>query len=95
MANEVIDRDQNYRTVGAGVTNDADLDITMLRVDPVTNYLLCDVASTSATSANESQIASRDQNFRPVCLAWNEQDQELQEVLTDSQNRLLCDITFI
>ncbi len=92
---EVIKRDQNFRTVGAGVTNDASLDITMLRVDPITGYLLVNISDTGSTSANASQIAKRDQNFRPVCLAWDETNQVLQEILTDSQGNLLCDVTFI
>jgi len=92
---EIIKRDQNYRTVGAAITQDAAQDITMLRVDPVTKYLLCQLDSSGATSANASQIASRDQNSRTVCMAWNEQDQELQEVLTDAQGQILCDVIFI
>lgn len=89
---EIILRDQNHKTVGAGVSNDSDKDIIMLRVDPITGYLLVNVTDTGTTSANASQIASRDENYRPVCMAWNEQDQELQEILTDAQGNLLCDI---
>lgn len=37
---EVIKRDQNFVTVLAGVTNDSDRDVTMLRVDPITKRLL-------------------------------------------------------
>lgn len=37
---EIIKRDQNFVTVLAGVTNDSDKDITMLRVDPITKRLL-------------------------------------------------------
>ncbi len=95
MSNEIITRDQNYRTVGAAIGNDTDQDILMLRVDPVTGYLLCDATIVGATSANASQIAKRDQNSRTVCMAWNEDDEELQEVLTDADGRLLCDVTFI
>lgn len=93
--NEVIERDQNHRTVGAGVGNDADQDVLMLRVDPITKYLLVDVTNTGATSAISSQIASRDQNHRTVCLAWDETNGVLQEVLTDSNGYLLCDILAI
>ena len=92
---EIIKRDQNFRTVGAGVTNDASQDITMLRVDPITGYLLANITDTGATSATASQIAKRDGNYRPVCLAWDETNQVLQEVLTDAQGNLLCDVTFI
>ena len=95
MADEIILRDQNHVTVGAGVSNDSDFDISMLRVDPVTGYLLVNVVDTGATSAISSQIASRDGNHKTVCMAWNEQDQELQEVLTDTDGNLLCDLIFI
>jgi len=48
MADEIIKRDQNYVTVLAGVTDDSDLDIQMLRVDPITKRLL--VKSTGGSS---------------------------------------------
>lgn len=92
MSSEVIKRDQNFRTIGAGVSNDADQDVLMLRVDPITKYLLVNISDGAATSAIASQIASRDGNYRPVCLGWNDQDQELQEILTDSSGNLLCDL---
>lgn len=38
--NEILKRDQNFVTVLAGVTNDSDKDITMLRVDPISKRLL-------------------------------------------------------
>ena len=95
MASEIILRDENHVTVGAAISNDTDQDVIMLRVDPVTNYLLTDVSPAGVTSYTESQIARRDENYRPVCLAWNEQDNELQEVLTDENGRILCDILFM
>lgn len=93
MADEIIKRDENHVTVGAAVSNDADLDVTMLRVDPVTNYLLVDVQAGSATSATASSIASRDGNHRPVCMAWDETNGVLQEVLMDSSGNLLVQFT--
>lgn len=39
MATEIIKRDDNRVTVLAGVTDDANQDITMFRVDPTTKYL--------------------------------------------------------
>ncbi len=48
MADEIIKRDQNFVTVLAGVTDDSDLDIQMLRVDPITKRLL--VKSTGGSS---------------------------------------------
>lgn len=92
---EIILRDQNHVTVAAGVSPDSDFDISMFRVDPVTNYLLVDIASTPSGGGNTGQIAKRDQNHRPVCLAWDEENEELVEVLTDSDGYLLCDVEFV
>lgn len=92
MSDEIIKRDQNHRTVGAAVTQDSDKTIEMLRVDPVTKYLLVNVTDTGATAGTIGQIAKRDQNHRPVCLAWDATNQVLQEVLTDVQGNLLCDL---
>lgn len=89
---EVIKRDQNFKTVGAAVTYNDSQDITMLRVDPTTKYLLVDIAPDSGSAATASPIASRDQNFRPVCLGWDETNQTTQEILTDENGFLLCDV---
>lgn len=94
MANEIIERDENFRTVGAAVTNDASQDITMLRTDPITKYLLVEIQDTSSSATTSPSIAQRDENFRPVCLAYDEENDELVEVLTDSEGRLLCDVVF-
>lgn len=40
MSDEILKRDQNFVTVLAGVTDDSDQDVTMLRVDPITKRLL-------------------------------------------------------
>lgn len=40
---EQIKRDDNRVTVAAAVTDDADLDIIQLRVDPTTKRVLCDL----------------------------------------------------
>lgn len=48
MANEILQRDENRITVLAGVTDDSNLEIKMLRVDPITKRLL--VSSTSSGS---------------------------------------------
>lgn len=95
MSSEVIKRDENFRTVGAGIGDDADQDILMLRVDPVTKRLLVNATVGSATSATASQIASRDENHRTVCMAWDETNGVLQEILTDANGYLLCDIEFV
>lgn len=91
MADEIIKRDENHVVVGAGVTNDSDLDITMFRVDPVTGYLLISDQGGSSTSAIASQIASRDENHKTVCMAWDETNGVLQEVLTDENGYLLVE----
>lgn len=52
MAPEVLKRDQNHVTVLGGVTNDADMDVTMLRVDPLTKRLLVAATGTSGSGVN-------------------------------------------
>lgn len=89
MADEVIIRDENNAVVGAGVSDDANQEIMMLRVDPVTKYLLINVEEGSPTAATASQIASRDQNNRTVCMGWDETNGVLQEILTDADGNLL------
>ena len=44
---ENLERDQNFRTVGAGVDPNDKTDIQMLRVDPITKYLLVSVTAGS------------------------------------------------
>lgn len=95
MASEIISRDQNFVTVGAGVSNDVSQDVTMLRVDPVTKYLLVNIEDTGSTAGITSEIASRDQNHVPVCMAWDETNGVLQEILTDTDGNILCDVDFI
>lgn len=95
MASEIILRDGNHATVGAGVSDDANLFVTMLRVDPATNYLLAEITSVGATSAIASEIASRDGNHKTVCMAWDATNGVLQEILTDTDGSLLCDVAFV
>lgn len=40
MASEILKRDQNHITVLGGITDDADQDVEMLRVDPISKRLL-------------------------------------------------------
>ena len=89
---EVIKRDPNHITVGAGLDNDTSADVVMLRVDAATNYLLADIAEHAATSASAQQIAQRDGNHKTVVMAWDATNEVLQEVLTDSNGRILCDL---
>lgn len=95
MASEILKRDENHVTVGAAITNDSSQDVTMLRVDPSTNYLLIDINATPSVDQTGGQVAKRDGNYRPVCLAWDEENQVLQEVLTDTDGNILMDIDFI
>lgn len=89
---EIISRDQNHVTAGAAVTDDASQNVTILRVDPSTKYLLVNVVATPVGSGVASQIASRDQNHRTTCMAWDETNGVLQEILTDTDGNLLCDL---
>ncbi len=54
MSSEIIKRDQNFVTVLAGITDDSDQDVTMLRVDPITKRLLVKATglATGVTSFN-------------------------------------------
>lgn len=94
MASETLSRDQNHITVAAAITNDSDQFVEMFRVDPVTNYLLINITSDSATSANTGNVAKRDQNHVPVCLAYDEINDQVVEVLTDANGYLLLDVFF-
>lgn len=95
MSSEIIKRDQNHATVGAGISSTVDTEVVMLRVDPVTKRLLVDLDSIGSTPGIASEIASRDQNHRTVCMGWDETNQVLQEILTDEAGRILCDVEFV
>lgn len=95
MSSEIILRDKNHVTVGAAVTSDSSQGVTMLRVDPVTKYLLVNISTGNASAGTSSQVAHRDQNHVHTCLAWDETNQVLQEILTDSSGNLLCDVIFV
>lgn len=89
---EIIKRDEDFTTVAAAVTLDVDQDVTMFRVDPITSYLLVSLSPGASGTASPGSIAKRDQNHVPVCLAWDAVNEELVEVLTDNEGRLLVDI---
>lgn len=56
---EVLKRDQNHITVAAGVTNDADLDIKMLRTTATSPYrLLTDTTITDGFDIGEYDYIS-------------------------------------
>lgn len=60
MANEIAKRDENRVPVGLAVTNDANLDIKMLRVDPATGELLTKMSSDSEIGAVEIKDGATD-----------------------------------
>ncbi len=95
MSSEILERDENHRTVAAGIGNDADQDVLMFRVDAVTNYLLVDVKDSDAALGNTGTIAKRDGNHVPVCMAYDESNDQVVEVLTDENGYLLVDIAFV
>lgn len=58
MADEILKRDQNFVTVLAGVTNDSDQDITMLRVDPITKRLLVSASATGIGTVTDVSVVT-------------------------------------
>ena len=92
---EIITRDENSATIGAGVSSVDSASILMMRVDPVTGYVLTEITETAATAGNSGQIASRDQNHRTVVMGWNEVTQQPEEILTDVNGRILCDLLIV
>lgn len=94
MANEELKRDENHVTVGGGLSSDSFTDVVMLRTDPSNQKLLVTLDSASSGAAISRPIAKRDQNHVPVCMAWDDTNKVLQEVLTDDLGQLLVDIEF-
>ena len=92
MSSEIIKREDNHRTVGAGIDSVSGTDITMLRVDPVTNYILVNLASSTASGGSSVTTAKRDQNHRTVCMGYNETTGLIQELLTDDDGYILCSV---
>lgn len=60
---EIILRDQNRVTVLAGVTDDSDQDIVMLRVDPITKRLLVAAVGGSSITLQTNGIANGSQSI--------------------------------
>lgn len=64
MADEILKRDQNHITVLAGITDDADQDIVMLRVDPITKRLLVKATGGGGgSSVSVNGVEVTDPNF--------------------------------
>ncbi len=84
--------DQDYVPVGLGINNTDTTTPLMLRVDPVTNYVLVDV--TGATiSATPASMDKRDQNYQPTMYGVSSADSTvLLPIRTDSLGRILVDI---
>ena len=61
----------------------------MLRVDPVTGYLLIQLTNATNPTTASSAIASRDQNHRTVCMGWDETNETVEEIRTDINGNLL------
>lgn len=95
MADEILKVDGNNTPVGGGVTYDSNQYVTMLRVDPTTGYVLVSSTTVGATSATTESVAKRDGNYKPVCLAYDETNGTTQEILTDTNGNILCDVAFI
>lgn len=58
MADETLKRDQNHVTVLAGVTDDANQEIKMLRVDPSSKRLLVSAESAAGGTVTSVSVAS-------------------------------------
>ena len=84
--NSIANRDQNDRPVGLGVSS-VDLKTPLeLRVDPVTNYLLCQIMDT--TVGNVTTRHRIDQNDIATSYGWN--GTEIVPLAVDSNGYLLC-----
>lgn len=91
MANEVLKREENHKTSGAGVSSEADKDILMFRVDPVTNLVIAEANADSlvATSLDSNK---RDENFVPTVYGISDDDgTTLIPIRTDENGYLLAE----
>jgi len=90
MADEVLKREENHKTVGAGVSTAATNDILMFRVDPITNYPLAKAEADSIV-ATALSMNKRDQNFRPTVYGVSSVDGvTLVPIRTDENGYLLA-----
>lgn len=89
MADETLKREENHKTVGAGVST-VDESILMFRVDPITNYGLASVMVDSIVATPASMV-KRDQNFRPTVYGISSVDGiTLVPIRTDEDGYLLA-----
>lgn len=86
-------RDQNQRVVSSGVSSIDSITPIMLRVDPVTNYLLVSFTS-SSNSVTSRQWNKRDENSYPTMYGISNSDEvTLVPIRTDTNGKLLVDFT--
>jgi hypothetical protein len=82
-------RDQNHKTVGAGVSSVDSITPEMFRVDPVTGYLLVHITGDSLT-ATPATAVKRDQNHIPTVYGISSENENvLVPIRTDSNGKLL------
>ena len=62
MANEISKRDVNRVTTALGITDDANVEVRRLLVDPSTGRLLITITPTSGTIQRRQNKAGRDEN---------------------------------
>lgn len=86
-------RDQNHITVAMGISSTDSITPIMFAVDPVTNYLLLNVASDLLT-VTPATSDKRDQNFVPTIYGVSSVDgTTLIPIRTDTNGRLLVQFT--
>jgi hypothetical protein len=71
MADEVFKRDPNHIPVVAGVTDDASLETSQLRVDPVTRRLKVDASMSSDIEIGAVEIKNNTDDTRAIVTAAN------------------------
>lgn len=90
MADEVLKREQNHKTVGAGISTTTS-DILMFRADPITNLIIASVEGDSivATSLDANK---RDENYIPTVYGISDADGvTLIPIRTDDNGYLLAE----
>ncbi len=86
-------RDENQRVVGSGVSSVDSVTPIMLRVDPITDFLLVD-DTVGAQVATSRQWNKRDENGYPTMYGISSTDSiTLVPIRTDSSGRLLVKYT--
>ena len=85
-------RDVNDRPTASGVSSTDSVTPVMMRVDPITDYLLVDFAGNSSNSATPRTWNSRDDNDVPTVYGVSDTDGvTLVPIRTDSNGYLLVD----